>query len=117
MSTKHLNRYVQTLKSSNKQQSSYPKKQTLHSTIRIHNRDYNVYKDMYGFKVIRESDKQSIRIKDEKDVTQSNIEDLFRYPIVLGKFNENNVVIKKGPYGLYQQSMDKMYRFQVIQYS
>ena len=90
-----------TLKSSNKQQSSYLKKQTLYSTIHIQKQDYNIYKDIYGFKVVRDNDNKSIRIKEEKDITESNIEDLFKYPIILGNFNKQQVIIKKGPYGLY----------------
>ncbi len=79
---------------------------------------YFYYRDKYGLCIIKEKDDKRTKIREDKldlsNVSIQQLEELFKYPIFIGKHNEQEVFIKKGPYGLYSEidnvkiSLDKV---------
>ena len=70
---------------------------------------YQTYQDKYGWVVLKihmedETDVNKRRLRFEEingEPTLDLIDELYAYPITKGKVGENEVFIKKGPYGLY----------------
>ena len=68
---------------------------------------YYYYRDKYGLCIIKEENNEmkkkrieNINLK-EPDIEQ--LKELFKYPILLGKYNDQNIFLQKGPYGLYSE--------------
>ena len=81
------------------------------------NSDKNIYAYMgkYG-PVLQIGDKKDeiryVSIKEEyniETITEEEANGLIKYPIILGKYNGKNIVLKDGKYGLYLQYDDKNY--------
>ena len=47
---------------------------------------------------------------DFNDITLDLIQEYIQYPIILGKYNKNNISIHRGPYGKYMKYMNKNYK-------
>ena len=74
---------------------------------------YYAYRDKYGVNILKQKDDEILkkfRVSNSlnlKDITMDIIETYCKYPINKGKYKNSDVLLKKGPYGLYCEINDK----------
>ena len=90
-------------------------KNTIYKDTKLFENDgynYSAFKDKYGVCLIRKKGDEvsKVRLDKSADIKSIDLEmalEYFKYPINKGKYKGEDVLLKKGPYGLYCKIGDK----------